>query len=180
MSNRTDRSRARFADLGDEQQFAAVYRELRAIAHRVRTSNPQPTLNTTALVHEAWLKLNAADHPFTERGHYLRTAALAMRQILVDYARYRGAGKRDRNEELPLVESTLSGQAQQSAEDVLALDEALTELERLDERAASLVLLRFFAGASIGEAAAAVNISPRSAARDWRRARAFLHSRLQS
>lgn len=164
----------------DDATFLAVYRQLRDIARRVRGKNPQRTINTTALVHEAWLRLSASDQRFKERDHYLCTAARAMRQILVDYARYRGAAKRDRNEEVPLFDGGVADHGRRSAEEILALDQALEALEALDWRAAQLVLLRFFGGLSIKEAADLLAISPRSAARDWTRAQAFLKSRLNS
>lgn len=165
-------------EIADGQEFAQIYRELRTIARRMRSHNPQETINTTALVHECWMRLERANGPYNERDHYLFTAARAMRQILVDYARYRGAAKRSREREVPLIEFGLEDESVRSAEEILALDQALTALEELDERSARLVLLRFYAGITIDEAARILDISPRSAARDWKRARAFLKSRL--
>lgn len=165
-------------EIADGQEFTEIYRELRAIARRMRLQNPQETINTTALVHECWLRLERADGLFNERDHYVFTAARAMRQILVDYARYRGAAKRNREQEVPLIEFGLEDESARSAEEILALDQALSALESLDERSARLVMLRFYAGVSIHEAARILDISPRSAARDWKRARAFLKSRL--
>jgi RNA polymerase sigma factor (TIGR02999 family) len=162
-----------------DEYFVQVYRQLRLAARNARRSNPQQTLNTTALVNEAWLKLELADAPANDRIHYLKTAALAMRQLLVDYARYRGAEKRDRAMELPLLEDLLPGE-DGAADDVLALDRALERLEALDARAAELVMLRFFGGATLEEAAELLATSRRSAARDWARARAFLRTQLAS
>jgi len=162
----------------DEQAFAEIYRELRAAARQMRARNPQRTLNTTALVNEAWLKLNAAETGFQNRLHYLSTAALAMRQILVDYARYRGAARRDRDVELPLIETGIEDLTLGAHEDVLALDAALSDLEALDPQASHLVVLRFFGGLQVDEAAEVLEISERTAARAWIRARAFLNSRL--
>ena len=164
--------------LDDERAFAELYRELRAAARQMRARNPQRTLNTTALVNEAWLKLNAAETGFQNRSHYLSTAALAMRQILVDYARYRGAARRDRDVELPLIETGIEDLALGAHEDVLALDAALSDLEALDPQASHLVVLRFFGGLQVDEAAEVLEISERTAARAWIRARAFLNSRL--
>ncbi len=161
-----------------DEYFVQVYRQLRLAARYARSANPQQTMNTTALVHEAWLKLEQADAPANDRMHYLKTAALAMRQLLVDYARYRGAEKRDRAMELPLFEDLLPGVDTGSAEEVLALEAALGRLEQLDPRAAELVVLRFFGGATLEEAAEMVDTSRRSAARDWARARAFLKTQL--
>lgn len=162
----------------DDQAFAELYRSLRAAARQVRARNPQRTLNTTALVNEAWLKLDASETDFRDRAHFIRTAALAMRQILVDYARYRGAVRRDRAVERPLVEDWVEDLMVAPHDEVLALDAALSELEAFDERAAGLVVLRFFGGLSMDEAAELLTISPRTAARDWIRARAFLKTRL--
>ena len=164
----------------DDQALASMYRQLRAIARRAHRANPQLTLSTTALVNEAWLKLNQRRQPFESELHYLKTAALAMRQILVDYARYRGAAKRDRADEMPLIESCIADMNWENLDDWLALDQALNELDSLDTRAAEVVLLRFFAGLTIERTAQAMNISVRSAARDWRRARAFLVERLDA
>ncbi len=165
-------------DVPDEDRFAELYRELRAAARQARSRNPQRTINTTALVHEAWLKLDRGSTAFRDREHFVRTAALAMRQVLVDYARYRGAERRDREAELPLIESQLEDLSIGASEEMLALDQALSQLQQIDERAADLVLLRFFAGLSIDEAAEVLDISSRTAARDWIRARAFLKARL--
>lgn len=164
----------------DDESFLLVYRELRNIARSVRRRNPQKTINTTSLVHEAWLRLNARHDPFNERSHYLCTAARAMRQVLVDYARYRGAARRNREEEVPLLDGGLADTSVQSVDEILALEQALDALERLDARCARLVMLRFYAGLSGREAAEVLGVSPRSAARDWTRAQAFLKSRLQS
>jgi RNA polymerase sigma factor (TIGR02999 family) len=161
-----------------DEYFVQVYRQLRQAARNARSANPQQTMNTTALVNEAWLKLEQADAAANDRMHYLKTAALAMRQLLVDYARYRGAEKRDRAMEMPLLEELLPGTDHESADDVLALEDALGELEALDPRAAELVVLRFFGGATLEEAAELMDTSRRSAARDWARARAFLRTRL--
>lgn len=163
-----------------DEYFVEVYRQLRRAARQARSVNPQQTLNTTALVNEAWLKLEQADAPANSRMHYLKTAAMAMRQLLVDYARYRGAEKRDRAMELPLFEEFLPDVDTESAAEVLALESALERLEELDPRAAEMVVLRFFGGATLEEAAEIMAMSRRSAARDWARARAFLRTQLVS
>jgi len=159
-------------------EIAKVYEQLKRAARGARRVNPQNTLNTTALVHEAWLKLEQSRHQTGDRSHYLRTAALAMRQLLVDYARFRGSARRDRAAEMPLVETGLAEFLPLAREEILSLDQALDELAGFDARAAEVVLLRFFGGLSISEAAETMQISVRSASRDWTRARAFLKTRL--
>ncbi|HSH27463.1 MAG TPA: ECF-type sigma factor [Wenzhouxiangella sp.] len=171
---RRESSMARIRD----EYFVQVYGQLRQAARNARRANPQQTMNTTALVNEVWLKLEQSDAPANDRMHYLKTAALAMRQLLVDYARYRGAEKRDRAMELPLLDELVPGSNPETVEDVLTLEEALHELEALDPRAAELVVLRFFGGATLEEAADLMTTSRRSVARDWVRARAFLRTRL--
>lgn len=156
--------------------FAEIYNELRRIARREHGRNPSATLNTTAVVHEAWLKLSRNDFSGRDRKHYLCTAARAMRQVLVDYARYQHAGKRDSDKLVPLWE--LPDQQAGTAEQLMLVDQALTRLDRLDPRLSQLVTLRFFAGLSLEEAAECLDISTRTAARDWKKARAFMQSSL--
>jgi RNA polymerase sigma factor (TIGR02999 family) len=155
-----------------------VYDELRRIAAAyMRRETPGQTLQATALVHEAYLRLAAARPAWRDRQHFIAIAARSMRQVLVDRARARGAAKRwaalDR---VSLHESIEAGVA---PDDMLpALDEALTRLEQLDPEQARIVELRFFAGASIDEAAAALGISPATLKRRWALARAWLHREL--
>lgn len=158
--------------------FAEVYAELRAIARREYRRNPQPTLNTTAVIHEAWLKMRERGGDWNSREHYIGTAAMAMRQVLVDYARYRTAGKRDRDRDVQLFETP--DDKGTTAEELLSLDQALDDLARIDRRLANLVTLRFFAGLPLDEAAEYLDISPRTAARDWKKARAWLQTTLAS
>ena len=153
------------ASVRDDERFADVYGELREIARREHRRNPAVTLNTTALVHEAWLKLRERGGDWNDRDHFLAVAALAMRHVLVDYARYRAAGRRDAAREIPLIESAIP--ASTTAGQLLAIDSALDELESLEPRLARLVLLRFFGGLSLEQAGRGLDISPRTAARDW-------------
>ena len=155
-----------------------VYDELRKLA-AVKLAGEQPgqTLDATALVHEAWLRLADASVEWQDRTHYLRTAATAMRRIIVDRARARHTAKRGgdaRRVELhPIAEP-------ERADDLLALDEALVKLaaERPDH--AKLVELRYFAGLSGDEAATALGVSPATADRLWRFARAWLQVELKA
>jgi RNA polymerase sigma factor (TIGR02999 family) len=159
-----------------EQLLPLVYDELRKLAaQKMRQENPGQTLEATALVHEAYLRLVDRDkvQDWDSRGHFFAAAAEAMRRILVDSARHNTTLKRggDLLRE-PLVESAIA--ATQISGDVLAVDEALTKLARSDPQAAELVKLRFFTGLTIKQAAEVLGISSRSADDVWAYARAWL------
>lgn len=163
-----------------DRLFPLVYRELRDRAHGqlARRSTGQ-TLSTTALVHEAYLKLVGSDHKsYNDRVHFLAVASRAMRQILVDYARQATAAKRGGGGlAVDLDPDKMADPAR--AEELIALDDALEELERLDDRLARTVELRFFGGLSVEEAAEVLDVSPRTVKRDWRKARAFLYKTIR-
>ena len=172
------------AESGDptaaSQLLPLVYAALRDLAAaRLANEPPGQTLQPTALVHEAYLRLVAGDaaRPWGSRGHFFAAAAESMRRILIDRARRRmtvkhgGAGRRV---ELTDAPATLD----QPPEDLLALDEALTELEGHDADAARLVKLRYFAGLSHQDAADALGVTRRAADRLWALARAWLYRRL--
>lgn len=154
--------------------FPLVYAELRRIAGRqVGRSIGQATVGATALVHEAYIKL--VDHTraqVQDRHHFFAVAAKAMRQILVDYVRRRGARKRGGNRIERLDTDGVSVDAQ--VFELLAIDRALARLESIDARLGELVELRVFAGLSVPEAADAMGLSERTVKRDWQKARAFL------
>lgn len=155
-----------------------IYVHLRELARRALAGErATQTLNTTALVHEAWLGLGAHAEEFESRAHYFGYAATAMRHILVDQARRKGALKRG-NEAISLDLDAHDIPVEQAAAEVLALDDALDRLQALEPRAARVVELRFFAGLSIDETAEVLGIVPRTVVRDWTRARAFLHATL--
>jgi RNA polymerase sigma factor (TIGR02999 family) len=157
----------------DADQVRRLYQELRLIARRERRRLPSATLNTTALVHEAWMRIRPEDRSFNNRAHFLGTAAIAMRQLVVDYARHRTALKRGGDvEHVELGDPAEIENA--TLTQILDIDRALEALRELDERLLRLVELRFFAGLSRDEAAEVLGISPRTAARDWARARALL------
>jgi RNA polymerase sigma factor (TIGR02999 family) len=160
--------------------FPLVYAELKALAHRqLARIRPGDTLQTTALVHEAYLKLLGTARPeWHDRRHFFAVASRAMRQISVDYARTRSAQKRG-GDTPPLSLDEQSLPVADRAEDLLALDQALTELESLNERLARVVELRFFGGLSVEEAAAVLDVSERTVKREWQKARAFLFDALQ-
>ena len=156
-----------------------VYQELRRVARaRLRAEPPGHVLQTTALVHEAYLRLVQVDRmSVRDRAHLLSLAARLMRQVLVDVARKRRSVKRGGDAILVSL-SGVSVPAEAPALDVLALDEALGELTRLDPRLSHVVELRFFAGLSISEAAEALGVSTATVERDWTVARAWLYERL--
>ncbi|MEM6328147.1 MAG: ECF-type sigma factor [Bacteroidota bacterium] len=151
--------------------FAVTYDELRRLAGRVRLGRASETLNTTALVHEAYLKL-ADGVPAESRAHFLALAAKAMRHILVDEARRRSADKRGGGAERIELRETLHGTMPET--DLLGLDRALDRLAAVDERAARVVECRFFGGLTVEETAAALDLSPRTVERSWRAARVRL------
>lgn len=161
-----------------------VYRELRRLAHLQLRRRHGHTLSTTALVHEAYVKLaDGGAAGWRDREHFFAVAATAMRHILVDAARRRSAGKRGGGVmpvQLDEAEvGTGRGVAARSA-DILAVDQALASLGRLDDRLVKLVELRFFAGLSVAETAGVLAVSERTVKRDWRKARAFLYRALRA
>jgi RNA polymerase sigma factor (TIGR02999 family) len=158
-----------------ERLLPQAYAELRQLAHRyLRDQGPGHTLQSTALVHEAYLRLaKQEDLKFENERQFFGFVALIMRQILVDYARMRSAGKRDGGFRMTLDDS-LSMLDGKSLE-LLALDEALHDLARLDTRQSRIVELRFFGGLSIEETAKVLEISAATVKRQWSTARAFLH-----
>jgi RNA polymerase sigma factor (TIGR02999 family) len=158
----------------------AVYQELRRLAAAyMRRERPGQSLQATALVHEAYLRLAGAGTPWTDRQHFLGIAARSMRQILVERARARGAQKRWGGMNRVTLTDTI---AAASHEDALlpALDEALARLEAIDAEQAKIVELRYFAGLSIEETAAALDLSPATVKRRWTMARAWLFRELTS
>jgi RNA polymerase sigma factor (TIGR02999 family) len=163
-----------------DEAAALVYNELRRLAAAyLRRERPGQTLQATALVHEAYLRLAGAGTPWRDERHFVGIAARSMRQILIERARARGALKRwgglDR---VSLVDSLVAA----TAEDAMlpALDEALSRLEAIDPEQARIIELRFFGGLSIEEAAAALEISPATLKRRWSLARAWLFRELSS
>jgi RNA polymerase sigma factor (TIGR02999 family) len=157
-----------------DRLYASVYAELRQMAAaQMRRERRAVTLQPTALVNEAWMRLAAAGATFDGRGHFFYAAGESMRRILVEYARRRRAGKRGAGAE-HLTLSGLDLPAAGDEQDVLAIDEAVTRLEIEQPRLAQLVTLRFFAGLSIEDAALALGISPATAKRDWTFAKAWL------
>jgi RNA polymerase sigma factor (TIGR02999 family) len=155
-----------------------VYNELRRLAAAyMRRERPGQTLQATALVHEAYLRLAGAGTPWHDKRHFVGIAARSMRQILVERARARGAQKRWAGLDRVSLSDTLAVAAEQETM-LPALDEALDRLERIDPEQARIVELRFFAGLSIEDAAEALNMSPATLKRRWALARAWLFREL--
>lgn len=159
--------------------FTATYEELRRLASRVRGNDPSHTLNPTALVNEAYLKLSESLRLQPEtRMHFKRLAARAMRQVLVEAARRRKALKR--GGEYAFVTLADEGRGTDTrVEDLVELDAALDRLAALNERQALLIEYRFFGGLEVAEAAELLGISESTALRDWRSARAWLSWQLR-
>lgn len=155
--------------------FENLYNELNHLARTIRFQKSGDTLDTTALVHEAYFKLILSkDQNWENRTHFFRIAARAMRQVLIKQARYKSADKR--NDGIPALsfnEDLYQG-VQVKPETLLSLDQALTELEKLNERPAKIFECRFFAGMSVKETAKAFEVSEPTVKRDWRVARAWL------
>jgi RNA polymerase sigma factor (TIGR02999 family) len=167
---------------GDENALPAlvplVYKELRRLAHyHLQSERPDHTLQSTALVHEAYLRLLAGQpEGLQNRAHFIAVASRLMRQILVDYARNRRASKRDggcRIEFKDLANLPVSGDA-----DLVALDDALDELSRIDERQGKIVEMKFFGGLSAAEISLVLGISRATVDRDWATARVWLHRQM--
>lgn len=159
--------------------LAVVYAELQRLAHRqLYGERRDHTLQTSDLVHEAYLKLDALGHiQWKNRAQFFAIAAQAMRRVLVDHAVRRQAAKRGgKQNRVPLDDAMIVSEA--ASDDVLALHDALSELEGIDERLAHVVECRYFAGLSIEATAEAMEVSPTTVKRDWTMARAWLHRKL--
>jgi RNA polymerase sigma factor (TIGR02999 family) len=160
-----------------DRLFPLVYQELRQLAaQRLNKESPGQTLQATALVHEAYLRLvGSEDQNWSGRYHFFSAAAEAMRRILIENARrkksIRHGGRRRR---IDFEEATLAQEDDTSADDLLALDEALEKLSKKDKHKADLVKLRYFAGLTSDQAAKILSISPSTADRDWAYARSWL------
>jgi RNA polymerase sigma factor (TIGR02999 family) len=153
-----------------------VYKELRRLAHhQLRNERPDHILQSAALVNEAYLRLVGVSPPQWEsRTHFFAIAAQLMRQILVDYARRHGAVKRGGSLCRLSLEDVMAT-PRRSRVDIVALDDALQALARIDERQSRVVELRFFAGLSLDEISKVLDIAPATVQRDWTAARAWLH-----
>jgi RNA polymerase sigma factor (TIGR02999 family) len=159
-----------------DELFSLTYEELRRLASSVRRGDPSATLTPTVLVNEAWMKMaNSPEVGATSRLHFKRIAARAMRQLLIEAARRRGASKRGGEEDVSIITYDESMQpARTTGRELLALDAALEELARIEPRQAMMVESRFFGGLDIAETAALLGVSEATILRDWRAAKAWL------
>jgi RNA polymerase sigma factor (TIGR02999 family) len=157
-----------------------VYDELHRQAHRyLRRERAGHTLQTTALVHEVYLKIvNQEKIAWESRSHFFAIAAKLMRQILIDYARTKHRAKREGAMDKAPLENALTIRVSETSFDLLALDEVLTRLAAKEEHLATIVELRFFSGLSIVETAEVLAISDSTVKRDWQMAKAWLHREL--
>jgi RNA polymerase sigma factor (TIGR02999 family) len=164
-----------------ERIVPVVYQELRRVAGaRLRSEGSDLSIQATALVHEAYLRLvNVNRMTIENKAHFLALASRVMRQILVDHARRKRSSKRGGDVSIVNVDDVIPA-APQPDVDILALDEALNDMASFDPRQRDLVELKFFAGLTIDEIGAALNISPATVEREWALARAWLHQRLRA
>src|SRR6266545_894197 len=159
-----------------ERLMSVVYEELHRLARRyMRNESPGHTLQTSALVHEAFIRLvDQRNVHWQNRAHFFGIAAQMMRRILVDHARTKKRAKRGGSDvRVSLSEATLKTQGQDL--DIVALDEALERLAAIDEQQSRIVELRFFSGLTVEETAEVLAISPATVKRDWSMAKAWLH-----
>jgi RNA polymerase sigma factor (TIGR02999 family) len=158
-----------------EKLVALLYGELRQMAHRyMRRENPDHTLQTTALVHEAYIRLiQVNETDWQDRSHFFAVAAQMMRRILVDAARARGTEKRGGDVAPMILNESIDAVVERGAQ-LVALDDALESLAEIDPRKAKVIELRFFGGLTVEETAAVLKLSPESVMRDWKLARAWL------
>ena len=160
--------------------FSVAYEELRRLASTVSRNNPNATLNPTALVNEAWLKLSkSSEIAATSPLHFKRIAARAMRQVLVEAARRRSSNKRGGAAGITVTFDEAVQKKPSGGEKILALNTALDALARMNPRQAVMVESRFFGGLDIPETAALLNVSEATVLRDWRAAKAWLAHELR-
>lgn len=162
-----------------EQLAPVVYDELKVLAAtQLRGQRPDHSLQPTALVNEAYLRLVGSQRaPWNDRGHFFRAAAQAMRRLLIDHARKRSRLKRGGGRVRVTLDNLLTS-TWDHPDHILALDEAIRRLEEEEAQSAEVVHLRFFAGLSVGETAKALDLSERTVKRDWAYARAWLYDAL--
>jgi RNA polymerase sigma factor (TIGR02999 family) len=163
-----------------DRLIPSVYKELRRMADRyLRAETPDHTLQTTALVHEAYLRLiDQTRVSWQNRAHFYGVAAQTMRRILVDHAKSKHRGKRGGDAPKFSLDEALNVSAERAAE-LIALDDSLDQLAAMDARKSRVVELRYFGGLSVEETAAVLDISPQTVMRDWNMAKAWLYQELK-
>jgi RNA polymerase sigma factor (TIGR02999 family) len=161
-----------------EQMIPLVYDELRRLAHRhLQHEPPGHTLQSTALVHEAYLRMMDQNAKWRNRAHFFGIAAQMMRRVLVDHARSRGAAKRGEGIRMVTLDAGIAAPEKRDV-DIEALDEALANLRKIDPRQEKIVELRFFAGLSIEDTSEVLQLSPATVKREWATAKAWLYREL--
>lgn len=165
-----------------DRVVAALYDDLHRLARRhMRQSGEMTLLDTTALVHEVWLRLAAPQGgQFPDRGHFLAYAGRAMRSVVIDWVRARQAERRGGGQACLTLNTAIAEQTPQADDEALRVHEALDELAKADPRLAQVVEMRYFAGLSERDIAAALGVTERTVQRDWQKARMFLAASLQS
>ncbi len=161
-------------DRAMSELIALIYPQLKRLAHfQLAGERPNHTLNTTAIVHEAYVRMASGNEGWADRKHFLRAAATVMRHLLVDHARKRNAAKRGEGKDaMPLDENRLVTEDDTVA--VLALDNAIKEIAAINPRFEQIIECRYFAGLSVAETAEALGMAVRTVERDWQRARVYL------
>lgn len=163
-----------------DELIRAVYPELRRLAHaQLSRERPGHLLDTTAIVHEAYLRLTPDGSPWNDRQHFLRAASAVIRHLLVDFARQRDSGKRGGGVQ-PITLNEDACAAEDDSLAVIALDDAIRRLAEIDPRLERIMECRYFAGLSVAETAEALGMSVRSVEREWRRARGYLLRALEA
>jgi RNA polymerase sigma factor (TIGR02999 family) len=161
-----------------QELFPLLYEEMRDLAASYfARGHGSPTLQPTALVHEAWVKLSAGDQGFRGREHFMAVAALAMRQVLADHARARRADKRGGGAERITLDEGIAADRGDSI-DLVALDDALAKLEKIDERSARVAGMRLLSGLGSADVARVLGVTERTVQLDWRAASAWLEREL--
>jgi RNA polymerase sigma factor (TIGR02999 family) len=161
--------------------LTALYADLRRLARsHMRRSGDHTLLNTTALVHEAWIRVSGADGKvFPDRGRFFAYAASAMRAVVIDLVRARQAERRGGGQDVLTLNTAIADATPDQDDDILHVHEALDELAQLEPRLAQVVEMRYFAGLSEPEIAAALGVTDRTVQRDWQKARIFLADALK-
>jgi RNA polymerase sigma factor (TIGR02999 family) len=157
-----------------------IYPELKKLAHfQLARERPGHTLNTTAIVHEAFVRLAGNSGSYKDKGHFLRAAATVMRHLLVDHARKRNAEKRGAGDAAVTLQDERIGISDDTVA-VLALDAAINDIAAIDPKLEQIIECRFFAGLTVRETADALEMSVRSVERDWQRARGYLVNAMET